>query len=360
MSEQSEAQTRQNGGPGPAHRVFVPVDLRRFGGQRNGLSSYENRLGADIVVVPYEATTKKEFESILVQGIPGTFYMDGQYYEKIASIEGVQTAAPQFYLASTSSGCCSVAVQLIGFDPELDFTVQPWVRDSYGQALGDGDIIIGSDLTLPTDGMLQFYNTPCRVVGQLDKTGTGLDTAVYANMTTIRTMMQNAEALGFHYFDNADPASAVSSVLIRVADGYDAAAVTADINVHVRHVEAAQTTNMLTGIASGLSSVSRVIGILTGMIWVLALVILVGYPELFLFSMPAMMRIVLMVLTLIPLAVVSMMGIDGDSLFQYLGHIIRFFINRRRLHFRRIGYHYDPARLKNPKKGKAKKQRRAA
>ena len=88
-----------------------------------------------------------------------------------------------------------------------------------------------------------------------------------------------------------------------------------------------------------------------------ALVILVGYPELFLFSMPAMMRIVLMVLTLIPLAVVSMMGIDGDSLFQYLGHIIRFFINRRRLHFRRIGYHYDPARLKIPKKGKAKKQR---
>ena len=91
-----------------------------------------------------------------------------------------------------------------------------------------------------------------------------------------------------------------------------------------------------------------------------ALVILVGYPELFLFSMPAMMRIVLMVLTLIPLAVVSMMGIDGDSLFQYLGHIIRFFINRRRLHFRRIGYHYDPKRLKKHKKKKAKKQHGAA
>jgi hypothetical protein len=91
-----------------------------------------------------------------------------------------------------------------------------------------------------------------------------------------------------------------------------------------------------------------------------ALVILVGYPELFLFSMPAMMRIVLMVLTLIPLAVVSMMGIDGDSLFQYLGHIIRFFINRRRLHFRRIGYHYDPKRLKRHKKKKAKKQHGAA
>ena len=257
------------------------LSLSVFGGSviiaslRNGLASYENRLGADIVVVPYEATTKKEFESILLQGIPGTFYMDGKYYDKICTIDGVEIAAPQFYLASASAGCCSVPVQIIGFDPELDFTVQPWIRDSYGQSLGDGDIIIGSDLTLPTDGILKFYNTPCHVVAQLDKTGTGLDTAVYANMNTIREMMVNAQALGFHSFADVDPGDAVSSVLIRVAEGYDAAAVTADINIHVRHVEAAQTTNMLTGIAAGLSSVSRVIGILTGMIWVLAIVILV-------------------------------------------------------------------------------------
>ena len=90
------------------------------------------------------------------------------------------------------------------------------------------------------------------------------------------------------------------------------------------------------------------------------LLALVGYPELFWLSMPAMMHIVLMVLTLIPLAVISLMGIDGDSLLQYLGHIIRFFVNRRRLHFRRIGYHYDPKRLKKHKKKKAKKQHGAA
>lgn len=87
------------------------------------------------------------------------------------------------------------------------------------------------------------------------------------------------------------------------------------------------------------------------------LVILVGYPELFWLSMAATMKIVVMVLTIIPLAAVSLMGIDGDSLFQYLGHIVRFFINRRKLHFRRIGYRYDPAKLKNPKKAKSQKQR---
>ena len=90
------------------------------------------------------------------------------------------------------------------------------------------------------------------------------------------------------------------------------------------------------------------------------LLFLVGYPELFWLHMAATMKIVVMVLTLIPLAVVSLMGIDGDSLFQYLGHIIRFFFNRRKLHFRRIGYHYDPATLKNHKKTKNQKQRRSA
>ncbi len=242
---------------------------------RSGLSSYGDRLGADIVAVPYQATTKKQFESILLQGIPGTFYMDGQYYDKICGIDGVELAAPQFYLASTSAGCCSVPVQIIGFDPALDFTVQPWIRDSYSTELGDGDVIIGSDLTLPADGTLKFYDTACHVVAQLDKTGTGLDTAVYCNMNTIKTMIENAQALGFTTFDGVDPDNAVSAVLIRVAEGYDAAAVTGDINVHVRHVEAEQTTNMLSGIAGGLANVSRIVGGLTVMVWLLAIVILV-------------------------------------------------------------------------------------
>ena len=35
------------------------------GALRNGFSSLEDRLGADIMVVPYEATTKKSFENIV-------------------------------------------------------------------------------------------------------------------------------------------------------------------------------------------------------------------------------------------------------------------------------------------------------
>ena len=88
----------------------------------------------------------------------------------------------------------------------------------------------------------------------------------------------------------------------------------------------------------------------------LFLLILVGYPELFWIPMQATVRIVVMTVTLLPLAVLSLMGIDGDSLLQYLGHILSFWHYRRKLHFRRVGYRYSPKQIK---RRKAKKSRKA-
>lgn len=89
------------------------------------------------------------------------------------------------------------------------------------------------------------------------------------------------------------------------------------------------------------------------------LLIFLGYPELMVIPMSGTIRIVVMTLTLLPLAVLSMMGIDGDSLFQYLGHILRYFASRRKLHFRRVGYQYDPKQLRKKKKSKKKKAGKA-
>ena len=145
---------------------------------QNGLKIYEARLGADIVVVPKQARSHGTLESILLQGIPGYFYMDDSNLEKVRSTEGVEAASPQFYLASASAGCCSVAVQIIGFEPETDFSIQPWIRESYSKDLGDGDIIVGSSITVPKNHILRFYNQECIVVASLASTGTGLVTAV--------------------------------------------------------------------------------------------------------------------------------------------------------------------------------------
>jgi len=93
------------------------------------------------------------------------------------------------------------------------------------------------------------------------------------------------------------------------------------------------------------------------------LVGLVGYPELMWLPVPGTIKVVVMTVTLLPLAVVALMGIAGDSLIQYFGHMTRHWIHRRKLHFRRIGYHYEKAKVKGrerskrgTKKKKAKKQ----
>ena len=87
------------------------------------------------------------------------------------------------------------------------------------------------------------------------------------------------------------------------------------------------------------------------------LVALLGYPELMLIPMLGTIRIVVMTVTLLPTAIVAMMGIDGYSLFQYLSHIARYMTTKRKLHFRRVGYHYDPKQLRKRKKGgKGKKK----
>ncbi len=242
---------------------------------QSGLKSYQSRLGADIVVVPYEARTKASLESILLQGIPGYFYMDRSYLDKVRAIEGVDQVSPQFFLASASAGCCSVSVQLIGFEPETDFSIQPWIRENYSGSIGDGDIIVGSRIAIPTNYKLKFYNTECRVVAQLEETGTGLDSAVYANQNTIRLMMENAQALGFQNFKNIKADQVISSIMIKVKDGYSIEDVTNDINLHVRRIKATPAKSMISGIAGGLANVSQMIGGLVAMIWLLAMVILI-------------------------------------------------------------------------------------
>ena len=113
------------------------------------------------------------------------------------------------------------------------------------------------------------------MVASLDQTGTGLDTAVYANMNTIQALMAGSQAEGFDYFGGADPQRTISSIMVKVKDGCSIESVANDINIHVRHVEATQAKTMVSSIAGGLTNVSRIIGGLTAMIWALAIVILI-------------------------------------------------------------------------------------
>jgi putative ABC transport system permease protein len=244
-------------------------------GLKSGLNSLETKLGADIMVVPYEATTKSTFNNMILQGNPGYFYMNENVLDKLSAIEGIGQISSQFYLASTSSGCCDYKVQIIGYDPETDFTIGPWLKDNYSGTVSDYEIVVGNQLNAFPGDTLRFFDVTCTVVAKLDETGSYLDTAVYTNMNTIRAMIQGAKENGMHTFDDVDPDKLVSSVLINVADGYSVEEVMNDINIHVRKVEAVRTQNMISSVSDGLTNIAGIITLLIAAIWVLALVILV-------------------------------------------------------------------------------------
>lgn len=79
-----------------------------------------------------------------------------------------------------------------------------------------------------------------------------------------------------------------------------------------------------------------------------ALLLLVGYPELMWLHLPVTAKIVVMTMTLLPLGVFALMGLGGDSLLQFATHMVVYWVRRRQLHYRRIGYRYGTTDKKRP------------
>ena len=249
--------------------AFVTVSLQ------NGLSAYQQRLGADIIVTPSSAQGHGTVDGILLQGISGNYYMSPSELEKLRSIEGIEAMSAQFYLTSAKASCCGSRVQIIGFDPETDFSILPWIKESIRTEIRNGDILIGADVSYPADGTILFYGKQYHVAGQLEKTGTGLDHAVYTNRSTIAEMAQNAAAGVMQTtLKNVNIGNAASAVLIKVKDGYDIQSVADDINIHVTKINAVPSQNMVSSISEGLKGTSAVIGALIFGIWLLMVVVM--------------------------------------------------------------------------------------
>ena len=255
--------------------------LAAFGGSvvvrslRQGLISLESRLGADIIVVPSSAQSKVSFQNMLLQGTTGAFYMSAENLARVREVEGVEVAAPQLFLASLKADCCSVKIQVIGFDPDTDFFVQPWIEQSYSRNLNDFDVVVGCKVEADVGENLRIYDTPCKVVGRLAATGTGLDTAVYCNLSTMKSLLQAAEAKGIsHKVTSDDSDDQISAIYVKVKEGYDIGQVNSKIQGHTRKASAIRTRSMLTDVSDSLTGISSTISGLIGIVWILALLIL--------------------------------------------------------------------------------------
>ena len=237
-------------------------------GIEHGLRTTQSRLGADIMVTPDEGDTDFDAQTFLVNAEPSYFYMDASAREAVAAVDGVEAASSQLFLASARASCCSGRYQVIAYDPATDFTIQPWMNDAVGQTqLGEDEVIVGANVLANDPDNFQLFDNTLRVVGQFDPTGSTLDNAVYMNFETAKKVIDSSLRKGLNKYSTLETDRIISSVMVKVAPGYDAEAVAAQIREQVPGVSVATSTKLVSGIAASLDATSRTVTVLIGVAW---------------------------------------------------------------------------------------------
>lgn len=68
------------------------------------------------------------------------------------------------------------------------------------------------------------------------------------------------------------------------------------------------------------------------------LIAAVGTLEYFMIPVAGVIRVIAMAVTLIPLAILGMMGVNGDSLFTFVFHMAIFLFRRKKLFYGKVEY----------------------
>jgi putative ABC transport system permease protein len=211
------------------------------------------RLGADLLVVP--TGSRGAAEDVLLDNAVKTFYMDRSVAEKVRALRGVARVTTQTYLATVTGGCCDVPESLVvAFDPDTDFVVGPWLGRRT-QKLGRGEAVVGAESAFNiglgltrVDGKL--FGTTFRIVGTLERTGTGLDTAIFVSEESAAAMLRNGTA--------KVPPGAVSVVFARLEEGADPAQVAGMVEDTIIEADAVARRDVGRSVLRALVDVKRI------------------------------------------------------------------------------------------------------
>ncbi|MDH4231906.1 MAG: FtsX-like permease family protein [Nitrospirota bacterium] len=164
----------------------------------SGIKKTSDRFGADLLVVPVGA--RSNAEEFLLESKEASFYMPKSIIDRVRKIEGIEELTYQTYLTTISGLCCDIApTRIIAFNQGSDFIVNPWLQKSLGRKLKKGEAIAGYE----TDYNLGFelldvektiFNNKFKIVGVLDKTGTGLDNALFMDEENLNDIIASGKS----------------------------------------------------------------------------------------------------------------------------------------------------------------------
>ena len=121
-------------------------------GMESGLRTGMERLGADIILLPYHGWEPIVAKGALLTGeLVFGYWIRADNLDKVARLEGVERVSPQIHLQSlTGTSLCSAEeLYIAAFDPKTDFTIQPWLKEGLNSPLGLWEAIGGDCVTVP-------------------------------------------------------------------------------------------------------------------------------------------------------------------------------------------------------------------
>ncbi len=239
----------------------------------DGADKLRERLGADMAVVP--KGSEDSYQGIILSGEPVECSMDRSIENNLKGMDGVEKVTPVIYLASLNASCCSVPIQIIGYDPETDFVTSPWISDEYTTGEADGDMVVGYNIALDVEGTLTFFGRTYTVKARLNKTGTAMDKSVYVTFDVMDILLADAREKGVEFGEGSSEGLSdryVSAFLIRTEEGADPDLIAGRI-LRYGNVGVVQSKNMISSVTGGIGFISKIIRIIT--ISVIAIVVLV-------------------------------------------------------------------------------------
>lgn len=240
---------------------------------QTGMENMEKRLGADLMVVPKEASDTAE--DVLLEGSRSYIYFDKSVYDTISGMEGVQEATAQFYFKSMAADCCSSEVEIVFYDPATDFLVSPWISDSYTGKQTAEMAVVGSSVSVSKEHTITLFGREYAVAAQMAKTGTSMDNSVYFTFDSVNQILTDAEEKGAYILDSQKETDLISTVFLNVAEGYKTQDILKQLHSQVtEEVAVVYPKEMADSLASNLNGIYDVIGIVLGIVIGLSLFIL--------------------------------------------------------------------------------------
>ncbi len=140
-----------------------------------------DRLGADMIVIPYDPYTHSS--GVFLTGQASMTYFDESVIAGVAGTPGVLRASPQVFVHTMDLlPWCKYPVQIMGFDPNSDFSVLPLLIDPLQSSITNSTIITGNLVQGDIGSTVNVYGHELTIIGRLEKTGFSPDNSIYLTM----------------------------------------------------------------------------------------------------------------------------------------------------------------------------------